>query len=1034
MPQSLLLILTIYRFCSSICLCEDIFRDYAFVEKYPQRWIFPTKSFRFDIEDEVSENGEQKVTFNSGEALDATAVAFLRNHIYRIQKLKKMEETRNSEIPKSELDAIWEYTDALVNAMRLAIQASFEENPDLSDKVDALCAEKEVGLGTTLMKACLPPDGYDVLDDEADLIWYEDNKKHYGKPMTCDNAEIMEFDDWQEGDMTKSAYQQLNFVTKPEDDNVCFDLDDVVQICANYRPHYHEYNMDYAARYLDEVKRVVFVGGGDSMLLHETLKYPELELVVGLELDQQVVRKSFKFFHSSPHFDDERVEWWFGDATKSLLMLPREYFASFDLVLIDLSETVMALSVTDELDIFEALSLLLRPGGIMVKNENYLEQMSHLFDYTAFVYKSDVPVICDQLVIMGSNEIDFITATPKDHDVGTKILEPITIHPRDLFHDYRKTSAQHQGKCNKTIEEGDDRFTRQAGIVMIAEVEKANVANLSLSGIKAAFTEFLERQDLNPIKTIAPNSDSDGGATVVIVMQEGNVVARVWREYQYVALDVHLWGAFHKLETVTDGLVEALGSSKATLSSYKIVVGGMRGSKTWTEDVKAIGPRLRQTRNCDPDQYGEKSVTDQATLDTVLEKSLDLIQEPKVAAVVLCGDDKNTCKSLNAVSKHSSIDDVHIISTCAETAECSATVDDNSQLIDCENETLEALSKAISKTGEKIGAFVVDPSVPNGMLKILTSVWNSRRARESFLSEELVFVALIPDHDNSKRPKHNFMDRLRKVLEFDPVHSAELVLTNSDTSMEVAILSKGDLWFFRNFDKMRKEIEENTSLNVEVRKVQGGMIGFQERFEPFEFKTGDYGDLPARLEQFASQTSLGRHIIFQLHMEDDGALISSSHIRDALQSTIESLEFEIIEMESFSGEFGEGSLAVATLTEGNVNVIWGGENHVDVSLFTHDESVALANKFLKSFIDAFPIPINMSLRDDMPRGFNRVINFKTDLSYVRDASQTSSGKDRCKDKDANCKEWAEDGQCLTNAKYMLSHCNESCGYPSICTS
>ena len=142
MPQSLLLILTIYRFCSSICLCEDIFRDYAFVEKYPQRWIFPTKSFRFDIEDEVSENGEQKVTFNSGEALDATAVAFLRNHIYRIKKLKKMEETRNSEIPKSELDAIWEYTDALVNAMRLAIQASFEENPDLSDKVDALCAEK----------------------------------------------------------------------------------------------------------------------------------------------------------------------------------------------------------------------------------------------------------------------------------------------------------------------------------------------------------------------------------------------------------------------------------------------------------------------------------------------------------------------------------------------------------------------------------------------------------------------------------------------------------------------------------------------------------------------------------------------------------------------------------------------------------------------------------------------------------------------------------------------------------------------------
>ena len=47
----------------------------------------------------------------------------------------------------------------------------------------------------------------------------------------------------------------------------------------------------YTAKYLKEdLKRVVFVGGGDSMLLHEVLKYPSLELVVGLEIDQTVTR------------------------------------------------------------------------------------------------------------------------------------------------------------------------------------------------------------------------------------------------------------------------------------------------------------------------------------------------------------------------------------------------------------------------------------------------------------------------------------------------------------------------------------------------------------------------------------------------------------------------------------------------------------------------------------------------------------------------------------------------------------------------
>lgn len=50
----------------------------------------------------------------------------------------------------------------------------------------------------------------------------------------------------------------------------------------------------------------MFVGGGDSMLLHELLKYDSLELVVALELDQRVVRGSYKHFGTQPHFDDNR--------------------------------------------------------------------------------------------------------------------------------------------------------------------------------------------------------------------------------------------------------------------------------------------------------------------------------------------------------------------------------------------------------------------------------------------------------------------------------------------------------------------------------------------------------------------------------------------------------------------------------------------------------------------------------------------------------------------------------------------------------
>ena len=124
------------------------------------------------------------------------------------------------------------------------------------------------------------------------------------------------------------------------------------------------------AKYIKEdIKRVLFVGAGDSGLLNEIVKYPNLELVVGLELDQHVTRMAFKHFGARPHYDDERVQWWYGDASKTLLMLPKEYFGSFDMVLVDLSDTIFALSVSGELDVIGALSLLLRPGGIFAMNE-----------------------------------------------------------------------------------------------------------------------------------------------------------------------------------------------------------------------------------------------------------------------------------------------------------------------------------------------------------------------------------------------------------------------------------------------------------------------------------------------------------------------------------------------------------------------------------------------------------------------------------------------------------------------------------------
>jgi len=67
---------------------------------------------------------------------------------------------------------------------------------------------------------------------------------------------------------------------------------------------------------------------------------------------------------TQPHIDKDIVQWWFKDASKSLRMLPTEYFGTFDLVLVDLQTFVANyLMVTRELIIMNVAMLLLKPKG-----------------------------------------------------------------------------------------------------------------------------------------------------------------------------------------------------------------------------------------------------------------------------------------------------------------------------------------------------------------------------------------------------------------------------------------------------------------------------------------------------------------------------------------------------------------------------------------------------------------------------------------------------------------------------------------------
>jgi len=110
------------------------------------------------------------------------------------------------------------------------------------------------------------------------------------------------------------------------------------------------------------------------------------------------------------------------------------------MVLVDLSESVTSTTVTDKLDVLNALSLLLKPDGIMVKKKVYVKVLSNIFQYTIQIHYLDVPFICSQDLLLGSNEINFMQKELKYLYTDNLFLKPLPeIKDKyEIWHDYKR--------------------------------------------------------------------------------------------------------------------------------------------------------------------------------------------------------------------------------------------------------------------------------------------------------------------------------------------------------------------------------------------------------------------------------------------------------------------------------------------------------------------------------------------------------------------------------------------------------------------
>ena len=107
----------------------------------------------------------------------------------------------------------------------------------------------------------------------------------------------------------------------------------------------------------------------------------------------------------------------------------------------------------------------------------------------------------------------------------------------------------------------------------------------------------------------------------------------------------------------------------------------------------------------------------------------------------------------------------------------------------------------------------------------------------------------------------------------------------------------------------------------------------------------------------------------------DHVPMSKVDVHNALLITCNDLPGE--EPLEFS-DFGDGSLHSFHWNGGSLLVLWDGKNHVDINLFTYDETKDFHDTFVHKFTKEIPC-LSVALHDTQPRGVGRVVNFKNDV-------------------------------------------------------
>lgn len=621
--------------------------------------------------------------------------------------------------------------------------------------------------------------------------------------------------------------------------------------------------------------------------------------------------------------------------------------------------------------------------------------ISHLESPALPHHRYDNPAICSQAMVMGSWNIDFMNPSLKDYGVDTLFLEPLDkiSDQFGLYHDYaRNYTSSHlcHNMQNIDRDKKPSKQTSSPGIIMIVEVEDATTDLGNSKALEASLTGALAKEGLTVVST--ETTQSDDHLIIFIVLKEGYVIARTSTNEKYCGFDIHFWSRLEKQEDTKSALLTAVGSKGASLSSYRVIAGGMFNTPSWKEDEKIRGPDYEeicannlQVNNDDVKNPKKVGNVDQTFVDTIMKEGVSLLEGENKKVFMLIGNDGVDSLNRSGLEGIESVSNVETI-YCPTMANFNE-FDDSAldAVTSCEMHLKNTLSESANE--KETSVLVLDSNADKFTASILLKVFSGLRNKEFtdkfFAPDAIVVSTITDDSDNWRR---NFMQLFKTdVFYFDPACYVEVLYTDKDdVAMKLLVANKADEHFIQSLQSAVIDYKEKTGLYSIIELIDGAefVIKNSEEFAPKMFSSDDF-DLEPTLVQWKSQKPLAHQIIFQMETEMKKRSLSAAIVRESLENAISKTNLPGLTLtdgmiKDYTDLGGNGCVFFAAWSGGSIVVLWDGIIHVDLNLFTYEQNKEQADEFEKNF--RTDTTLSTMLRDEQPRGSGRVVSYIDDLT------------------------------------------------------